>query len=263
MDASGTFAVFGPWMVLFGLVLARVSALVVTAPFFNSQTIPVPVKVGLVGVVTLFVAVNLRTVPQVADFNALRLIALIAGEMMVGALMGVAVSILFGALALAGQLVGTQMGLSMANLMDPFTFQQTGLMGQVLNIVALLLFLVFDGHLLMLRALFESFELVPVTGVSPHGGPILAELMRVGGLLFELGLRIALPVVVTVLFVNVGLAIIARTVPQVNVFQLGFIITVGLGIAVTALALPGMRQVVHRLLEDGVRAAMRLAAASG
>lgn len=261
MDAQGIFAVFGPWLVAFALILARVSALVLTTPFYNSQTIPGPVKAGLVGLLTLFVMVQTGPVPLVGDFNAVRLIGLLLAEMLVGALMGTAVNFLFGALTMAGQLLGMQMGLSMANLMDPISFQQTGLMGQVLNIAALLLFLIFDGHLLMLRALFESFNVAPLTQIVPRGEIILPELIRLSGQIFEIGLRIAFPVVVSILIINVGLAIIARTVPQVNVFQLGFILTVGLGIVILSLSLPGLEAIVRRLVNDGVRAAMLMARA--
>lgn len=259
MDAQGVFAVFGPWLVLFALILARVSALVATAPFFSAQTIPMSIKMGLVGILTLFVMVHSRTVPQVGDLNALRLIGLIGAEMLLGALMGTAVAVLFGALGMAGQLVGTQMGLSMANMMDPVSFQQTSLMGQVLNVMAILLLLVFDGHLMMLRALFESFEIAPVSQLVPQGPVILDDLVHLGGKMFEFGLRMAFPVVVAVLFINFGLAIVARTVPQVNVFQLGFILTISIGIVVLAASLPGFSQVFHRLIDDAIRAALRMA----
>lgn len=261
MDAQGVFAVFGPYMVLFALILARISALVATAPFFSSQTIPMTVKTGLVGILTLFVMVHTRHPPAVGDLNVLRLIGMVAGEMLVGALMGTAVAVLFGALGMAGHLIGTQMGLSMASMFDPITFQQTGLMGQVLNIMALMLLLVFDGHLMILRALFESFEFSPAGQIVPNGPVILDALVNLGGRSFELGLRMAFPVVVAVLFINFGLAIVARTVPQVNVFQLGFILTISIGMVVLSASLPGFAQVFHHLIEDAVRAALRMAAA--
>lgn len=261
MDAQGVFAVFGPWMVLFALILARISALVLTAPFFNTQSVPMMVKMGLVGTLTLFVMIKTPVVPKVGDLNAVRLIGLIAGEILIGALMGTAIAILFGALGMAGHLIGTQMGLSMANMMDPISFQQTGLMGQVLNITALLLLMVFDGHLMILRALFESFEISPVSELAPRGPIILGDLVHLGGQVFELGLRMAFPVITAVLFINFGLAIVARTVPQVNVFQLGFILTITLGIMVMAASLPGFGQLFHHLLQDAIRAAMRMAAA--
>jgi flagellar biosynthetic protein FliR len=259
MDAQGIFAVFGPYMVLFALILARISALVVTTPFFNSQTIPMPVKMGLVGILTVFVMILRPTLPDIGQLETVRIIGLIGAEMLIGALMGTAVSIAFGALGMAGQLIGTQMGLSMANMMDPISFQQTGLMGQVLNILALLLFLVFDGHLMMLRALFESFELAPLAGFAPRSGQILTDLILLGGSVFEIGLRMAFPVVVAILFINFGLAIIARTVPQVNVFQLGFIITIGLGLLVMAYSLPGFGRLFHTVVENSIRAALRMA----
>lgn len=261
IDAHGVFAVFGPYLVAFALVLARITGLMVTAPWFNSQTTPTLVRMGLVGLLTLFVMIKTGPVPMAGNLDALRLIGLCGLELMVGGLMGTAVALLFGAIGMAGQLIGTQMGLSMASLMDPISFQQTGLMGQVLNIMALLLYLVMDGHLMMLRALFESFQVVPLTHVAPKAALIMPALIELSGQIFSLGLRIAFPVVVCVLFVNIGLAIVARTVPQVNVFQLGFIVTVGAGIFVLALSIPSLRVVLQSLIEESVRAAMGMARA--
>lgn len=261
IDAQGVFAVFGPWMVAAALILARLSGMFATAPFFSAQTIPIPVKMGLVGILTVFVMIRTGPVPLAGDLNALRLIGLCGAELLLGGLMGTAATFLFAAIAMAGQLVGTQMGFSMANMMDPTNAQQSSLMGQVLNILALLLYLVMDGHLMMLRALFESFQVAPLTEIVPRGGIIVPELVRLSGEVFSLGLRIAFPVVVCVMFVNIGLAIVARTVPQVNVFQLGFIITVGAGILVLSLSIPSLRVVLQGVIKESVVAAMLMARA--
>jgi len=134
--------------------------------------------------------------------------------------------------------------------------------GTVLNAVTLLLFLAFDGHLMLLKALFDSWEVVPLNKVWPNAEVILPELVRVGGRLFEIGLRLALPVVVATTFINIGLAIIARTVPQVNVFQLGFILTMLVGITMLGLSLPGLNVVIKNMLNEGLRSAVLMASAT-
>ncbi len=261
MNAEGVFAVFGPYLAAFGLVLARFSGLVLTAPFFSSMTIPTPIKMGLVGTLTLVVMIQTGPMPPVGNLDAVRLIGMVLGELAVGGLMGMAATMLFGAVSMAGQLIGTQMGLSMASLMDPVNFQQVGMLSQVLNVVAMLLFLVFDGHLMMLRALFDSFQQVPIGTAWPDSARILTDLTYVGSMNFELGLRLAFPVIVTVLFVNLGLGIIARTVPQVNVFQLGFLVTISLGLLMLALSLPGFSQVFRNIVGECVTMSVRMAKA--
>jgi flagellar biosynthetic protein FliR len=103
---------------------------------------------------------------------------------------------------------------------------------------------------------------VPLNKVWPNAEVILPELVRVGGRLFEIGLRLALPVVVATTFINIGLAIIARTVPQVNVFQLGFILTMLVGITMLGLSLPGLNVVIKNMLNEGLRSAVLMASAT-
>jgi len=262
MDAEGAFAVFGPYMVAFAMVLARITGLMLIAPFYSAGNIPVMVKMGLVGTLTLVVMIQTGPMPLPGDFNAVRMIGLLVGEVLVGFLMGMVVAVLVSSVHFAGQLIGSQMGMTMANLVDPTTQQQASLVGTVLNAVTLLLFLAFDGHLMLLQALFESWEIVPLNKVWPNAEAILPELVRVGGRLFEIGLRLALPVVVATTFINIGLAIIARTVPQVNVFQLGFILTMLVGLTMLALSLPGLNVVVKNMLNEGLRSAVLMASAT-
>lgn len=258
LDAEGLFAVFGPMFLSFGLALTRIGALVATTPLFSSPTVPTPVKAGLVGALTLFVMFSMGPSPHLASLGALQIAAAIVTEIVVGAIMGLAVSVLFGALAFAGQLIGIQMGFAIASVVDPTTFQQVGVLGQVLNLLGLMLLLVFDGHLMLLNALFHSFEVVPLGAASPNGTLIVREVVRQGGLLFTLGLRIALPVACVVLLVNVGLATIARTVPQVNIFVIGFLLTIGLGLLVLGLSIPATAMVFETMVEEAIRSATRM-----
>lgn len=259
MDAQGLFAVFGPAFVAFGLVLARVSGLIVTTPVFSSMTIPTLVKAGMAGVISVLVVLRMGPMPALAELETFEIVLAVAAELVAGAVMGLAVTVLFAAVNFAGQLMGIQMGFAIVNVVDPVNFQQIGVLGQFLNILAMALFLAFDGHLLMLRALFESFETLPPGGLSPDGPLVLAEMVRLGARMFTYGLRIALPVSCVVLLVNVGLATIARSVPQVNVFVVGFIITISLGMIVFAFAIPSTAFLLERLVREGVESAVRLA----
>lgn len=258
LDFDGVMAVFGPWFLSFGLVLTRIAALVATTPLFSSPAIPTQVKAGLVGVLTLLVMLSTGPVAQLPHLSALSLGAAVVSEALVGAVMGLAVMVVFGALSFTGQLIGVQMGFAIANVVDPTTYQQVGVLGQVLNLLGLMLLLVFDGHLMLLRALLESFQTVPLAGANPNSGLIVGELVRQGGLLFSLGLRIALPVACVVLLVNVGLATIARTVPQVNIFVIGFLLTISLGLLVLALSMPATALLFEEMLKEAIRSSIRL-----
>ena len=124
--------------------------------------------------------------------------------------------------------------------------------------MALSLFLAFDGHLMLLRGLFQSFEIVPLGGAVPKTDLIVATLIEQGSQVFKVGLHIGLPVVCVVLLVNVGLATLARTVPQVNIFVIGFLITITVGLLVLGLSIPFSAQFITGRLEDAVRTAVKL-----
>jgi flagellar biosynthetic protein FliR len=256
--AEGTFAVFGPAFVSIALILARVGGLVLTSPVFSSMTIPPMVKAGMVGALSMLVFVRVGPVPAVGELRDLALAGAVVTELVAGAVMGLAVSALFACVHLAGQLMGTQMGFAIVNVIDPLNAQQVGVVGQVLNILALFVFLAFDGHVMMLRALYESFQALPLGGGDPNQAVILSELVRLGAKLFEYGLRLALPITCVVMLVNVGLATIARTVPQVNVFLVGFILSIGLGLFVLIMALPTTVEFLKVVVREGVEGAVRL-----
>jgi flagellar biosynthetic protein FliR len=258
VDAEGTFAVVGPAFIAFALILARIGGVVLTSPVFSSNTIPPMVKMGMVGVLSLLVLLRIGPVPAVGQLRDLALAGAVVTELVAGAVMGLAVSALFACVHLGGQLMGTQMGFAIVNVIDPTTAQQVGVVGQILNILALFVFLAFDGHVMMLRALFESFHTLPLGGGEPNQAIILSELVRMGAKLFEYGLRLALPITCVVLLVNVGLATIARTVPQVNVFMFGFIISIGLGLFVLIMSLPSAVEFLKVVVREGVEGAVRL-----
>ena len=258
VDFQGVFAVFGPWIISFALALARIGALFITTPVFSMTAVPMSIKAGIVGLLTILVMTTTQPVPELMTLNTVELAGAMLMEAIIGGIMGFAIMLLFGALSFTGQLIGIQMGFAIANVVDPSTNQQNGILGQVLNLMALSLFIAFDGHLMLLRALFDSFETVPLGAANPQKDVIIACLVERGGELFRLGLHIGLPVVCVVLLVNVGLATLARTVPQVNIFVIGFLITITVGLMVLSLAIPSTAMVLTRELEEAVGVAVKL-----
>lgn len=177
-DISGVQALFGPWIISASLVLTRISGFFVTTPGYSANMIPVPIKLGMVGTISIVVVMTIQPVSDLKDLTALGLVGAGITELLVGTLMGFAVKILFGALAFTGQLIGVQMGFAIANVVDPSTRENNGLLAQVLNLLGLMLFFALDGHLMMLRALLESFQIVPLGGIEPQTRLILSKLDR-------------------------------------------------------------------------------------
>jgi len=209
------------------LVLARVSAILFMFPVFDNRTLPVTVKVGLSLVISLilFPWVELKT----PVLSAWMMGAMVIQEIVVGAVLALAVNMVFGAVQLAGQVVGFQMGLGIASVIDPFTSARTSVVTQFYDLIAILLFFAFNAHHMVIRALETSFRVIPFGGVNPSE-PLLRMILDLSGAMFLLALQIGVPVLAVNFFVSVGLGLLARTVPQMNVFIVGFPLKIAVGL---------------------------------
>ena len=157
LDFEGVAAVIGPWFLAFSLALVRISAIFIATPVFATPLIPTPAKIGLTASVAILALSVANPTVALMNLNAADFLICGVQELVVGSVMGIGLSIMFGALAFAGQLVGIQMGYAIANVVDPVSSQQVGVLAQLLNLLGLALFVAFDGHLLvLLRALYFS-----------------------------------------------------------------------------------------------------------
>lgn len=261
----GTLEAITPFFTAAGLASTRIGAMMMAAPIFQSASIPSRLKGALVLVLSILVVLRIGPlVPVTPDglpidpMSAGFLLSAVVRELIAGALMGVAASIVFAVVQFAGEMMGMQMGLAAANIVDPTTRQSTGLIAQLLNIMAVLIFLAIDGHLFMLRALFESFHLVPLGGAIPDLGGMAELFFHLGTDLFTIGLSLCLPILCVVLFVNVGLAMAMRAVPQINIFAVGFVLTIGIGFMVLLYALPSEGNAMVEMGERVVAAVRRV-----
>ena len=219
----------------FLLVLARFAGLVVAAPLLGHALVPVRVRAGLAAVLAVAIAPALPAVPEPATLPALA--GALAVESALGTLLGLVAQFIVAGVELGGQLAGIQMGFGIASLIDPQANAQVTVVAQWQQLLALLVFLVLDIHHLLLRALLESFRSAPpgglvLTGIGLGGAVTLA------GELFTLGVRVAAPVLVALLLTNAALGVLARTIPQLNVFVVGFPVNVGVGLVVLGVSLP-------------------------
>jgi flagellar biosynthesis protein FliR len=224
-----------PQFQVFMVIVIRVAGLLAAWPILGSVIIPLQIKVGLVFTlsIVLFPVIHLPALPT----DSFQLSAGMTGEFLVGLVIGLAVRFVFAGIELAGELIGSQMGLSMMQLFDPMSAHQVPLIGQFQTVLASLIFLALNVQATVVRVMAESFELIPPFGghLSPA---LLGEVLRLSQGLFVLAVKLAAPVLAVVLLVNLGLAIMGRSVTQLNVFVTSFPITIAAGLFVMGAALP-------------------------
>ncbi len=221
----------------FLLVFLRTGAFLLALPFWNSAGLPVLFRIGFALAASLLLAARLGpgTLPFAGDVLLLGVAA--AGEVMVGLLAGVAIRVIFEAVHLAGELAGYQMGLAIAEVLDPASEDQVPLLGQFLAQVATLVFLATHGHHALIRTLAESFTILPPSGFQAEAG-LLERLARLTALIFANGLRAGAPVVVALVLATVAFGVVARTVPQMNIFVVSLPLNIALGLVLLGLSLP-------------------------
>jgi flagellar biosynthesis protein FliR len=219
----------------FLLVLARFAGLVVAAPVLGHALVPVRVRAGLAAMLALAITPALPVAPPPADLWSLT--GALAVETALGTLLGLVVQFVLAGVELGGQLAGIQMGFGIANLIDPQADAQVTVVARWQQLLALLVFLSLDVHHLLIRALLESFRAAPAGAVVPDGLGLRGA-VALAGELFTLGLRIAAPVVVALLLTGAVLGVLARTIPQLNVFVVGFPVNVGVGLVMLGVSLP-------------------------
>lgn len=221
----------------FLLIFVRVTGIFMMTPIFGSRNIPGRVKASLALLITyiLFPLVfnNMAVIPE----HFLPYMFMVVGELIVGLILGFVSSLLFSAIQMAGQILDMQIGFGIVNIIDPTSGQQAPLIGNFKYILALVTFLSINGHHVLLSALFSSFKLIPVTGVVV---PVaLAEFMvNMITWMLVIALKISLPVIIALLLTDMALGILARTMPQMNIFVVGVPGKIIIGIFVLSIALP-------------------------
>lgn len=204
---------------VFLLILVRVAAFFVTLPLFSYRTIPNQFKIGLAFFLTFMMFYNIDF--SSIDFGELYVFLLLK-EALVGLLIGLIAYIIIAAIQIAGGFIDFQMGFAIANVMDPQTGAQSPLTGQYFYIIALLFLLSVDGHHLLIDGIFYSYEMIPIDQFIPfHNGGIIEFVVDTFNRMFLIAFQMAIPIVGCLFLVDVALGIIARAVPQLNVFVVG------------------------------------------
>jgi flagellar biosynthetic protein FliR len=246
-----------PQLQMFFLVFLRTGAFLMSIPMLNAPSVPVLFRLALTlsASLLLFPLLTLGTLPPATD--VLTLVVAAAGEILIGILAGLSIRLIFEGVQLAGQLAGYQMGLAIAEVVDPASEDQVAILSQFTSILATVVFLVINGHHWFIRTLVESYALVPPVGFHVNG-PVLERIARLTGEMFLIGLKAGAPVIVALVLGTVAFGLVARTVPQMNVFVVSMPLNVALGLFFFGLSLPHVAAYLGDLFHGVARNALIL-----
>lgn len=246
---SVTSAQLEGWLALLAYPMARILGFLGAAPVFGNNAVPRRIKLMVGLAVTLGLMPVVPSVPQAA-LDSWSGLLLIVQQTLIGIAMGLVLRVVFAALDLMGEIISLQMGLSFATFFDPVAGGQTAVVGEFLTLLATLVLLSLNGHLLMLDALARSFEWLPVSATLPHRGGWMI-LVRFGASIFASGLLMALPIVTALLITNIALGVLTRAAPQLNLFAIGFPITLTVGFGVLLLTLGHLAPLLQHFYDVG------------
>ncbi len=233
----------------FFLVFVRIGAMLFSAPLLNGRAVPAMAKIGLGLLLTmLLLPVNSAHLGEV-PFQWLPLALLVVKETGVGVLVGFVANLVFAAMQLAGQFVGIQTGFSVANVLDPLFSQSVSVVDQLYTLVAGLIFLAVDGHHMLILAVQQTLDIVPV-GMLQLNEPMMNHMVGLTAGVFVAGLRIILPVLTSLLLADIALGLVSRTVPQMNVFIVGMPLKLFAGFFLMIFTLPAVQALTGSMFKS-------------
>jgi flagellar biosynthetic protein FliR len=249
------------WLAVLMFPLARILGLIAIAPVFASVGLSTRVRV-LIGLAIAFaLAPVLPPMPSISAGSWIGL-AVLVQQTLIGILIGLTLRIVFSAVDLAGEMMGLQMGLSFAVFYDPQNAGQTPVLGEFLGLLTTLIFLAMNGHLLTLAVLAESFRLLPI-GSTPISAHSFTAIIGWASVLFSAGVLLSLPVVAALLIANLALGVLSRVAPQLNLFAVGFPVTIFSGFTVLTISLPYFGAALERLFDQSFSALRGVMQAAG
>ncbi|WP_306396736.1 flagellar biosynthetic protein FliR [Telluria beijingensis] len=251
-----TSAEINVWIASLLWPLSRILGLIAAAPLFGNAGVPLRVKVLLGTFLTLVIAPLVPALPAVDPTSWAGLLILVK-EMIIGLAMGFAMRIVFAAIEYAGEVASQTMGLGFAMFFDPSTRGRSSAVSQFVALLATMAFLAVNGHLVLIEVLAESFITMPITE-TPFSSNAALELARWGGRIFSAGLQLAMPIIAALLITQVALGILTRAAPQLNIFGIGFPITLGVGFLTLSLALPYLSAPIVNLFNQGIETSRSL-----
>lgn len=236
--------------------LTRILGFIAVAPPFGNNGVPVQVKLSL-GIFMAFIVAPTLDLHHNADMLSLTGILILAQQLIIGLAMGFIVRLIFAGVEMAGEVAGLTMGLGFASFYDPQTRGRSSAISQFLVIITTLIFLALNVHLAMFEALINSFKSIPITSTLQMGFSV-KTLAIWGEEIFKIALILSLPIVAALLITNIALGILTRAAPQLNIFGIGFPITIGVGFLMLSMIQPYLLLPLENLFQHALDAIRNL-----
>lgn len=246
-----TAAQLDAWLAALMFPLVRLLGLFAAAPLWSNRGIPVRIRLAAGLAIAMAVLPALPAMPAIPT-DSWHALGVLAHQFIIGAAIGFTMRLFFAAVDLAGEMIGLQMGLSFAVFFSPTTGGQSSVIAEFLGLLTLLVFLALDGHLMMVKILVQTFEWLPVGQATAAQGWLV--IVRQASVMFAAGVLMALPMIATLLIANIGLGILTRAAPQLNLFAVGFPVTLTVGFFVLMLSLTVLAPALQRLFDFGFNA---------
>jgi flagellar biosynthetic protein FliR len=240
-----TIATFNPEALVVSFL--RVSGFIFTTPVFGSKLVPTMVKVWLALLVAMVLVPSFRNAGSLPALGTAGFFVVGAREVLLGLLVGFISSFFLYGIEFAGHVVGLQMGFGTSTLFDPITETEVSALGTFKGMLAMVLFLVTNGHHTVISTFAASYRVIPpgATGLGVAG---LGDIVAASAGIFALAIRVSIPIMSALLMAEVGIALLAKTVPQMNIFVVGFPVKVMLGLAVLGFSIPYIGAVIIKAI---------------
>lgn len=229
----------------------RIGAMLSIIPIYGIRAVPVRAKLILTVFITIVVAPSLTLPPPVDPFTW-QGILFILQQVLIGLAMGLIFMVVFQAFIMAGHMIAMGMGLAFASMVDPGSGSQAPIVSQYFSIIVTLLFLALNGHLLVIQVLVDTFEYLPI-GINFLNRDSLRLIVEFGSYMFSAGVLISLPAITALLLINVSFGVVTRAAPALNIFAVGFPVTLLTGLVMlsltTPLILPHLQELIHQAVE--------------
>lgn len=248
------------WIGVFMWPFIRIGMMLMVMPVFGGRLVPVRIRVLAAVVLAVIMVPVIPAVPSVDPLSG-EAVAIIVQQMLIGLVMGFMLQLVFTALLIGGHAIAMSMGLGFASMVDPQNGVNVPVIGQYYVTIATLLFLALDGHLILISVLAESFHTLPI-GVSGITRNDFWAVANWGTEMFAGGILIAVPALIALLLTNISFGVVTRAAPQLNIFGVGFPVTLTFGFVVIYLTLPNLLPQFQQLLNDAMAMLVNLDGAS-
>lgn len=245
-----TFAQLQGWLVAFLWPFARITAFMAASPLWGHSSVPNQVKVGLAALVAVVIAPVLPAMPTVPLMSWAG-VGIMVEQILIGLAIGLVMHIIFAVVQAAGEFIGLQMGLAFASFFDLSSGTNIMVLSRILYMITLLMFLAFNGHLMVLETLVMSFQTLPV-GIGTLNPNAFELLARYAGTIFASGMLLALPLAGSLLIISLSLGILNRSAPQLTVFNIGFPTSLTVGLTLLMVLMTDIGRFLQRLFSQGL-----------